>query len=109
LLTDDLLVNPPAASKVEQDFECELLSLNNQELAIELYPNPTSNFINIVNRADMAFEGVKIYDMNGRFVSEVLITNSNTLKIDLSGLSSGIYMLHAYNDQLNIIKKVIKK
>jgi hypothetical protein len=109
LLTDDLLVNPPAASKVEQDFECELLSLNNQELAIELYPNPTSNFINIVNKADMVLEGVKIYDMNGKFVSEVLITNSNTLNIDLSGLSSGIYMLHAYNDQLNIIKKVIKK
>jgi len=47
--------------------------------------------------------------MNGRLVSEVLITNSNTLNIDLSGLSSGIYMLHAYNNQLNIIKKVIKK
>ena len=57
----------------------------------------------------MVLEGVKIYDMNGKFVSEVLITNSNTLNIDLSGLSSGIYMLHAYNDQLNIIKKVIKK
>ena len=41
LLTDNLLVNPPAASKVEQSFECELLGIDSQELAIGYYPNPT--------------------------------------------------------------------
>ena len=109
LLTDDLLVNPPAASKVEQDFECELLAVNNQELVIGLYPNPTSNLINMINRSDIQLEGVKIYDMYGRLIREISITNSNTQNINLSDLSSGVYMLHIYNDQLNTVKRVIKK
>ena len=109
LLTDDLLVNPPAASKVEQNFECELLAINKQELAIGLYPNPTSDFINIVNTSAIELEGVKIYDMYGRLISEVVITNDNTQNINLSNLSSGVYMLHIYNDQLNTVKRVIKK
>ena len=109
LLTDDLLVNPPAASKVEQNFECELLAINKQELAIGLYPNPTSDFINIVNTSAIQLEGVKIYDMYGRLISEVVITNDNTQNINLSNLSSGVYMLHIYNDQLNTVKRVIKK
>jgi hypothetical protein len=102
-------VNPSAASKVEQDFECELLGINKQELAIGLYPNPTSDFINIVNTSDIQLEGVKIYDMYGRLIREVAITNSNTQNINLSDLSSGVYMLHMYNDQLNTVKRVIKK
>ena len=109
LLTDNLLINPPAASKVEQEFECELLGINKQELAIELYPNPTSDVINIVNTSALQLEGFKIYDMNGRLIREVATTNNHTQTINLSDLSSGVYMIHIYNDQLNTVKRVIKK
>jgi len=109
LLTDNLLINPPAASKVEQKFECELLGINKQELAIELYPNPTSDVINIVNTSALQLEGFKIYDMNGRLIREVATTNNHTQTINLSDLSSGVYMIHIYNDQLNTVKRVIKK
>tara|TARA_B100000809_G_scaffold264550_1_gene320695 strand:+ start:618 stop:1739 length:1122 start_codon:yes stop_codon:yes gene_type:complete len=108
LLTDNLLVNPPAASKVEQDFECELLGINEQELAIGLYPNPTNDSINIVNTSEIELEGIKIYDMYGRLIRKIAITNNNTQNINLSELSTGVYMLHIYNDQLNTVKRVIK-
>jgi len=108
LLTDELLVNPPAASKVEQDFECELLGINEQELAIGIYPNPTNDVIHMVNSNAIPLEGIKIYDMYGRLIREVAITNSTTQNINLSGLSSGVYLFHIYNDQLTAIKRVVK-
>jgi len=77
--------------------------------AISVYPNPTNDFINIVNTSEIQLEGIKIYDMNGRLIREVAITTSNTQNINLSDLSSGLYMFHIYNDQLNTVKRVIKK
>tara|TARA_R110000787_G_scaffold81036_2_gene175939 strand:- start:94852 stop:95973 length:1122 start_codon:yes stop_codon:yes gene_type:complete len=109
LLTDNLLVNPPVASKVEQDFECELLGIKEQELAIDIYPNPTNDVINILNTNEIQIEGIRIYDMYGRLIREVAIANSNTQNINLSDLSTGVYMIHIYNDQLNILKRIIKK
>ncbi|MBT3588510.1 MAG: T9SS type A sorting domain-containing protein [Flavobacteriaceae bacterium] len=94
---------------IDQEFECELLGINKQELAIELYPNPTSDVINIVNTSALQLEGFKIYDMNGRLIREVATTNNHTQTINLSDLSSGVYMIHIYNDQLNTVKRVIKK
>jgi hypothetical protein len=42
-------------------------------------------------------------------IREVATTNNHTQTINLSDLSSGVYMIHIYNDQLNTVKRVIKK
>ncbi|HBL79930.1 MAG TPA: lipase, partial [Aequorivita sp.] len=48
LLTEELLVNPPAASKVLSSFECELvLGVAENTVDISLYPNPTQDFVYI--------------------------------------------------------------
>tara|TARA_R110000787_G_scaffold81036_2_gene175940 strand:- start:97040 stop:98293 length:1254 start_codon:yes stop_codon:yes gene_type:complete len=77
--------------------------------AISVYPNPANDLINIVNASNIQLEGIKIYDMNGRLIREVAITNNNTQNINLSDLTNGVYMFHIYNDQLNTVKRVIKK
>ncbi len=100
LLTDDLLVNPAAASNVEQDFECELLGVNKQELAIGLYPNPTNNIVNLEIREDVHFE---LISPLGRRLLEGNLTGDNK-QIDLSQFPAGMYYLYIEGQINKLIK-----
>lgn len=77
LLTDNLLVNPTAASKVEQ------------ELAIGIYPNPTNNIVNLEVLDDIHFE--LILSLGQRILKGDL-TGDNK-QIDLSQFPEGMYYL----------------
>jgi dienelactone hydrolase len=100
LLTDDLLVNPAAASNVAQDFDCELLGVNTQELAIGLYPNPTNNIVNLEILEDVHFE---LLSPLGQRLLEGNLTGDNK-QIDLSQFPEGMYYLYIEGQ----INKVIK-
>lgn len=90
LLTDDLLVNAPDASKVEQDFECELLGLNEQELTIEIYPNPTKNTVFLDIQKDVYFQ--LISSLGQRLLEGNL--SGNNKQIDLSQFPPKIGRAH---------------
>jgi hypothetical protein len=100
LLTDDLLVNPPAASKVEQDFECELLGVNQQELVIGVYPNPTNNIVNIEILEDVQY---KLFSTLGQRLLEGYLTGSNK-QIDLSQFPDSMYYLYIEGQIIKLIK-----
>jgi pimeloyl-ACP methyl ester carboxylesterase len=100
LLTDDLLVSPAAASNVEQDFECELLSVNTHELAIGLYPNPTNNIVNLEILEDVHFE---LFSPLGEQVLEGNLIGDNK-QIDLSQFPEGMYYLYIEGQINKLIK-----
>jgi dienelactone hydrolase len=100
LLTDDLLLNPPAASKVEQDFECELLGVNTEKLTIGLYPNPTQNIVNIEILEDAHYE--LISTLGQRLLEGDL--SGNNKQIDLSPFPAGIYYLYVEGQISKLIK-----
>jgi hypothetical protein len=60
------------------------------ESNINLYPNPTTNKIVIKNSAKLEIESISISDLNGQLLFN---TEIDMNEIDLSGLSSGIYIL----------------
>lgn len=76
---------------------------------IEVYPNPSSDYIFIKNSFsadDNVF--VDVVDDFGQVVSTYRITSDNT-SIPLNGLSEGNYILKVYNDKMNtVIKKIVK-
>jgi hypothetical protein len=96
LLKDALLVNPPAASKVLQNFECAALGVNNQELAISFYPNPTKNIVNFEIQDDVH------YQLISPFGQRLLAGNltGDIKKIDLSPFPTGMYFLHIEGRQI---------
>ncbi|MAP54949.1 T9SS type A sorting domain-containing protein [Altibacter sp.] len=105
LLTDDLLVNPPAASKVEQDFNCELLGAPINELITEIYPNPTDSKIYIAATAQ-PLRKVELYSPLG----ENLVTlEGNVTSMDLSKYASGIYVMKLFTETGIQTKKVVKR
>ena len=100
LLTDNLLVDPPAASKVEQDFICELLANNSPELALNYYPNPTQDRVYFEIFQELNFE---LYSPYGQRLKSGQLSSSQPY-IDLSTYALGIYYLNVDNQVIKLIK-----
>ncbi|RYM32789.1 T9SS type A sorting domain-containing protein [Brumimicrobium glaciale] len=100
LLTDDLLLNPSEASKVEQSFDCDLLAINEQELKIGYYPNPTKNTVNLEISKDVYYE--LISPLGQRMFGGYLTGNNK--QIDLSELPTNIYYLHIEGQVVKLVK-----
>tara|TARA_B100000787_G_scaffold170153_1_gene164408 strand:+ start:644 stop:1741 length:1098 start_codon:yes stop_codon:yes gene_type:complete len=100
LLTDNLLVNPSDTSNVVQSFECESLGIDQQELAIGVYPNPTKNTINIKINENVHYE---LFSTLGQRLLEGDLTGNNK-QIDLSQLPSSLYYLYIEGKIIKIIK-----
>ncbi|WP_261511273.1 peptide-N-glycosidase F-related protein [Chryseobacterium paludis] len=71
---------------------------------VNIYPNPTSDFVNIKSKADVA--SISLFSIDGKKLSE----NYNENRIDLSVYSIGIYFLNiVLKDGTTFKHKIIKK
>lgn len=79
---------------------------SSSEIIIDLYPNPTSAYLNVKlegTKGDIRFE---IYDMKG----QKLLSQENVRSIDLQNLIHGIYLIKIYIDNdLITTRKIIKE
>ncbi len=69
---------------------------------IQVYPNPSSDFINIKNLDNI--QKIRLYDVSGKMVLE---TQFN--EIDIRKLPAGQYILNVHSGSEIISKKIIKK
>jgi hypothetical protein len=70
-----------------------------------VYPNPANEVVNFKFTGISAITRIEIYNTTGSLVKEVKGDNQDILKIDISDLSSGIYLYKAYfNDKMSIGK-----
>ncbi|MFV0501175.1 MAG: S8/S53 family peptidase [Bacteroidales bacterium] len=76
----------------------DIITLDNR---IKVYPNPAKDVLNIESQD---FYNIKIMDIYGR---EVIKTNTNTNRIDVSKLEEGIYFIHFSNKDKAHISKII--
>jgi len=94
------------------NVEVEFLGVQDNALenAISMYPNPASSQVTIANKSNIALQQVMIYDVNGKLVNQINLSNMQGEKvIDVSALSSGIYMVRIIGDQASVVKRLIKK
>jgi len=93
-------------------FNNYILFLEKEELATQdipkstfnVYPNPTSDFINIYTKDKI--NNIEIYDSTGRKLTTEF--NSNN-QIDVRKLIKGIYYIRIITDKNNLTSKFIKK
>jgi len=74
------------------------------ESAFSVYPNPVQNTLFIEQNAVQGLEKVRVYTTLGK---QVLNSTNNT--VDVSGLSSGLYIVQITTTSGSITKKFIKK
>ena len=88
--------------------ECVTLSTENpikSEIKFSIYPNPTTDFVNIVSNNDSNFS-IEIYNNLGQIVTK---ENSieNHKEINVSNFSNGIYMVRIKTQNTQELHKII--
>jgi len=76
---------------------------------IRIYPNPTSNLLNITLNRNFKNIKVVLYDTKGFAVSTKEVQDLSDLSIDISTFSSGTYLLKITADQNIFTSKILKK
>jgi murein DD-endopeptidase MepM/ murein hydrolase activator NlpD len=72
---------------------------------IDLYPNPTNDYLTISNSDNVAIYSIVISDISGK----ILFSEKNNFdKIDLSSYSNGIYFVNFTTESGEFTKKIIK-
>lgn len=94
-----------AAAAIWQDFG-SIVVLNienfNSDIAVDLYPNPVKNKLNITLKKDVMLEIIKIYNSLGQFIK-----SSKTSTTDISNLLKGIYLIEITTNKGQTTKKFI--
>jgi hypothetical protein len=86
--------------------DIKVITSSSFETTIDLYPNPTSDYLNIKwkdKKGDLRFE---IYDMHG----QMLLSQMNANSINLQNLNQGTFIIKIYMDNdLVTTRKIIKE
>jgi hypothetical protein len=70
-----------------------------------LYPNPASEFVNI-KLPENANVTVKIFDLNGKLMKTVQLSENN--EINISDISRGVYILDVFDGRKSTVQRLIK-
>ncbi|WP_445733424.1 T9SS type A sorting domain-containing protein [Mariniflexile sp.] len=87
-------------------FEPETLGINSPTIegfVSIIYPNPTSNYINI--KSEITITKIEIFDLLGK---QILTTGTQN-QLDVSGFQAGIYLIKLYSENRHSIKKIVIK
>ncbi|MGL2965681.1 T9SS type A sorting domain-containing protein [Flavobacterium sp. XGLA_31] len=68
-------------------------------------PNPSKG--NFVIQTKTTLEQVSVYTLTGNFVKTIKADDTNASKINVEGLSTGVYLLELQNEAQKVWKKVI--
>ena len=96
---------PILTNDANTTFQVLSNSISTKDLAISLYPNPTSSLINI--KAENVVKSIEIYDVQGRVI-QVNKTDSKEVVLDVSTYNSGIYFVKVSTDFGSHIEKIVK-
>lgn len=77
---------------------------------ILLYPNPTRNQFTIKYSGVYEISGIEMYDSSGKLVkTQPLNTSNDEFNVDVSGFTTGSYIVKIITEKGTIIKKLIIK
>ena len=89
----------------------DLLGVNTNSVVsndFSVFPNPSKDLINVSNNS-IAIKSIEITDLNGRVVKTVAALDSLNVQVNISDLSTGVYMMKILSDKGTSTKKVIKE
>jgi len=89
----------------------EFLSVDDVVLqSVELYPNPATTALTILNQENIPLQQVQLLDVTGKVVSDIrLDIVDQQVILDISKLASGLYMVKIESNQGSSVRKLIKK
>jgi hypothetical protein len=96
-------------------FDCSLPAYNftldieeKMLLDVDIYPNPTSDFITIKTPQLVGPMSISIFDLTGKTCFELIQNEGTTQEIDIRHLKTGIYQIRILNDGKTGNSKLLK-
>lgn len=83
-------------------LDTDELNVNSLE-SVKIFPNPSKDYLNIELPKEIKSFKVEITDLNGRLI----LNKENEGKINVSGLTNGIYLCNVKADGKTTVRKVI--
>lgn len=68
-----------------------------------VYPNPATDYVMVVNEKNIRAE-IRLYDMFGKQVKAFATTSDELIRVDVSDLANGVYVLRMGNQTAKIVK-----
>lgn len=68
-----------------------------------VYPNPATEYVMIVNEKGIRAE-ICLFDMFGKMVKAIATTSDELIRVDVSDLANGVYVLRMGNQTAKIVK-----
>jgi hypothetical protein len=90
---------------------CYVSSVENVDKeGFDIFPNPCSDYLNIINEAGFSIDNITVYDIVGNVVLKSENTTSN-LTLNISRLSAGVYIgiLRSSNKTIQSFRFVVSK
>ena len=84
-------------------YTVSTIGINESENKIVIYPNPSSDIINIQSALALKGVKVKLLDINGKIVYESNINNKSNFSIDISDKAKEIYFVKILDKQDRVI------
>lgn len=95
---DDFKVTTTAVASTQSFFA------NN----FSIYPNPTNNVLNLSVKNCLVINQINVVDLNGRTVKTINNVLNSETEINVSDLTSGVYMLNVKTNEGVATSKFIK-
>ena len=87
-------------------FDFATLSVDKEELlGFSMYPNPTSDVLNLKTPAGDKINKLEVFDLLGR---QVFVKN-NSNNINVNSIPNGVYLLIIYSENGQLTKKFVKE
>lgn len=79
-------------------------------MAIQLFPNPTTDYFYINNKNNSQLQMVQIFDVSGKLLSEIKIDETqNMQKVDVSHLATATYFVAIKINNTTSFKRLVKR
>lgn len=94
-----------SSQQLIDEFEAAMATIDVAEIeenTFKVYPNPTSSIINI--KSDMTGKAdVRIYDMAGRCVKKIRVSDIGDATIDISDIETGVYIVNVNGKMTKLV------
>lgn len=83
----------------------EICSKNNfiqKDINVNIYPNPSSGLLNIQIQEGLPLSEITLFSVDGKIIFHQQLNTTNTLSLDFSSVSAGVYMIQ-YQSAENVL------
>lgn len=78
------------------------------QINFKIYPNPSSDYVNIVSSASLSDYEWEVLNAQGKRLINGRIVEENEFKLDLTELADGVYFVRIKKGMHQLVRKVIK-